>query len=131
MRQDIIIGSIGIDGRTKVPGIALVVIIARDGDIQRLVDVTVDYHRNGDISRKRGPPGKVRRTDAKRSQLHGISHRRSGLIGVQSLCRDLDIVASGSQPLSDILLDGNTGRNLHLLDYCKVCKLGILHHDGT
>ena len=64
MLQQVDIRSIQIHGCAYRLVVALAVAVAGDGQVQRLVDVAVDYHRDVDVSGERRPPGEVRGADA-------------------------------------------------------------------
>ena len=105
MQKRIDIRSIQIYGCTKILGITLIVIISSNCHMQRFADVAINNHWNGYVSRKCHPPGEVRRTDAKRSQLHDISNRSGSLVGILTLNTYFDIIATAGQPFGHVLLD--------------------------
>ena len=105
MQKCINIRSIQIHGRAKILGINLIVVISGDCYMQRFADVAINNHWNGYVSRKCHPPGEVRCTDAKRSQLHDISNRSCSLVGILTLNAYFDIIAAAGQPFGHVLLD--------------------------
>ncbi|WP_373840760.1 hypothetical protein [Bacteroides heparinolyticus] len=59
MRHGVDEWGVQIDGRAEVAGIALVVAVARHGDVQRLADIAADDHRDGDVFGEGRPPCEV------------------------------------------------------------------------